>query len=246
MPRTLAIGDIHGCLTALDTLLGFVQPTEEDTIIFLGDYVDRGPDTKGVLDRLIELKNTGRAIFIRGNHEIMMLGAKCGRDDFRFWTSFGGLEALESYSKPGLGVSLESIPLEHWYFLDRTLQEGYETDTHIFVHANLHPDRSMREQSTDSLHWQAISPSVHRQHISGKTMICGHTQQREGLPLVLEKAVCIDTWAYGEGWLTCLDVESGTFWQANELGTMRKGVLGLREAFLDDNASESGLERGLQ
>ncbi|MSR52169.1 MAG: serine/threonine protein phosphatase [Gemmataceae bacterium] len=234
MPRTLAIGDIHGCLTALDTLLGFVQPTNEDLLVFLGDYVDRGPDTKGVLDRLIELKKTGRAIFMRGNHEIMMLGAKEGSDDFRFWTNFGGLEALESYVRPGQGTSLEFVPYEHWYFLDHTVPETFETETHIFVHANLHPDRPLPEQSTDSLHWEAISPDVHRPHVSGKTMICGHTEQREGLPLVLEKAVCIDTWAYGEGWLTCLDVERGTFWQANELGTTRKGVLGLREQHFSD------------
>ena len=93
MARTLAIGDIHGCLTALDTLLGFVQPTPSDQLIFLGDYVDRGPDSKGVLDRLIELQRTGRVVCLRGNHEIMMLGAREGRDDFRFWLAFGGMEA---------------------------------------------------------------------------------------------------------------------------------------------------------
>src|SRR6476646_6510 len=98
MARMLAIGDVHGCLTALDTLLGFVQPTPDDQLVFLGDYVDRGPDSKGVLNRLIELQRTGSAVFLRGNHEIMMLGARNGRDDFRFWFACGGAEALESYA----------------------------------------------------------------------------------------------------------------------------------------------------
>src|SRR5438128_6850305 len=80
MARTLAIGDIHGCLTALDTLLGFVRPTPEDRLIFLGDYIDRGPDSKGVLNRLIELKRIRRFICLRGNHEIMMLAGREGRD----------------------------------------------------------------------------------------------------------------------------------------------------------------------
>ena len=58
MSRTLAIGDVHGCLTALDTLLGFVRPGPTDQLVFLGDYIDRGPDSKGVLDRLIELRRS--------------------------------------------------------------------------------------------------------------------------------------------------------------------------------------------
>src|SRR5215213_6317702 len=106
MPRTLAIGDIHGCLTALDTLLGFVQPKPDDRLVFLGDYVDRGPDSKGVLDRVIELHKAGRAVCLRGNHEIMMAAARGGRDDYRFWLRVGGLEAMDSYRIDGAEVTL--------------------------------------------------------------------------------------------------------------------------------------------
>jgi serine/threonine protein phosphatase 1 len=224
MARILAIGDIHGCLTALDTLLGFVQPSADDQLIFLGDYVDRGPDSKGVLSRLIELKAKGNVICLRGNHEIMMNGARGGMDDFRFWTACGGMEALESYAVEGQGMTLESIPYEHWRFLER-LQDWHETDTHIFVHANLKPEVPVEGQQTDWLHWNAISSNWHKPHMSGKTMICGHTQQREGKPLVLERAICIDTWAYGEGWLTCLDVTTGEYWQANEFGQTRESII---------------------
>jgi serine/threonine protein phosphatase 1 len=218
MARTLAIGDIHGCLTALDTLLGVVKPTTEDRLIFLGDYIDRGPDSKGVLDRLIELRKSRQVVCLRGNHEIMMMAAECGASDFKFWLTFGGIEALESY---GEGSSLGSIPYYHWQFVKQTCVDWHETDTHIFVHASLHPDLPLNAQPTDWLHWQALNEKWHRPHGCGKTMICGHTEQRSGVPLRLMGAICIDTWVYGDGWLTCLDVETGEYWQANELGMNR-------------------------
>jgi serine/threonine protein phosphatase 1 len=225
MGRTLAIGDIHGCRAALDTLLGFVQPKPTDQLVFLGDYVDRGPDSKGVLDRLIELRRQHDIVCLRGNHEIMMLGARLGRDDCRFWIACGGGEALASYARTDGVGTFEDIPSDHWHFLERACVDWYETPTHIFVHANLHPDTPLAEQPTDWLHWQPISKLSHRPHGSGKAMICGHTQQRTGVPLRLMKAVCVDTWAYGDGWLTCLDVESGEYWQATELGQTRTGML---------------------
>ena len=93
------------------------------------------------------------------------------------------------------------------------------------MHANLRPDAALDQQSSDWLHWNALDPNMHRPHVSGKTMICGHTQQRDGVPLRLVGAICIDTWAYGDGWLTCLDVTTGEYWQANELGQTRDGVV---------------------
>lgn len=222
--RTLAIGDIHGCRTTLDHLLSFVNPLPGDTIITLGDYVDRGPDSKGVIDKLIELRVGGQLIPLRGNHEIMMLGAhEGGSDDVRFWLACGGVEAIESYSNSVSAPTLEDVPETHWHFIKHTCSDWYETDTHIFVHANLHPEKPTGEQTTEYLHWEHCAPLWHRPHMSGKVMICGHTEQRSGQPLVLEGAICIDTWAYGGGWLTCLDVETGEFWQANELGHTRTG-----------------------
>jgi serine/threonine protein phosphatase 1 len=235
--RTLAIGDIHGCLTALDCLLAFVKPLPGDRIITLGDYIDRGPNSKGVLDRLIELSQSGQygELFpLRGNHELMMLGAKEGdRDALSFWLRFGGLEALQSYAPKGESPTTElteHIPPKHWHFIEHMCdyKNKYETKTHIFVHANLHPGRSLDEQTSEHLHWETLSPRTHRPHMSGKVMICGHTEQRSGIPLVLEKAICIDTWVYGNGWLTCLDVDSGRYWQANELGATRQGMIEMR------------------
>src|SRR5262249_30858987 len=95
--RTIAIGDIHGCLRALDLLLEVIQPRPDDVLITLGDYVDRGPDSRGVLDRLIELQSQCKLIALKGNHDIMMMR---GRDDFAAyedWTHCGGKATLQSY-----------------------------------------------------------------------------------------------------------------------------------------------------
>jgi len=222
--RTLAIGDIHGCRAALDHLLAFVQPLPGETIVTLGDYIDRGPDSAGVLEQLIELNRAGSLVPLRGNHELMMLSARGGAESIvRFWLECGGLATLASY---GAEVSLEDIPPSHWYFMKHSCRDWYETGTHVFVHANLQPDLPSGEQHAEYLQWESLNSRWHRPHVSGKTMICGHTQQRSGVPLVLDRAVCIDTWAYGGGWLTCLDVNSGDYWQANELGETRAGSIG--------------------
>ena len=225
MTRLLAIGDIHGCSIALKTLLAVVQPGPEDKVITLGDYVDRGPDTKGVLDTLLALEKQTLLLPLRGNHEIMMFIARQGgRDDLRFWLTFGGGAVLQSYAPPNRMGFFDDIPLEHWNFLEKC-SDWLETDGHIFVHANLNPTLPVAEQKTEALHWTVLNPTAHIAHVSGKVMICGHSEQRDGKPLDVGSAICIDTWAYGEGWLTCLDVISRQYWQANQLGQVREGVL---------------------
>ena len=78
------------------------------------------------------------------------------------------------------------------------------------------------------LYWESLKADDWRPHEGGKTMICGHTAQKSGRPLVLDRAVCIDTWVYGNGWLTCLDVDLEVYWQANEQGQTRMGNLQFR------------------
>src|SRR5918998_722468 len=102
--RVLAIGDIHGCLHPFNDLLDWVKPDADDLVVTLGDYVDRGPDTRGVLDRLVGLKQSGmRLVCLRGNHEVMMLAARYGdRGDPANWLSVGGVQTLGSYgAAPG-------------------------------------------------------------------------------------------------------------------------------------------------
>jgi serine/threonine protein phosphatase 1 len=223
--RILAIGDIHGCLTALDALLALVAPQPDDLLITLGDYADRGPDSRGVIDRLIELRAKHRLVALRGNHDVMMLDARDGEDD-RMWLTCGGRETMASYGARIRGklYGLDTIPEAHWKFLEE-LVDWYETDNHFYVHGNVEPDLPFAEQSPFVLHWEKLGGEAVN-HCSGKTMICGHTKQYSGRPLDLGTTICIDTGAYdARGWLTCLDVERRCYWQANQAGETRMGEL---------------------
>jgi len=225
--RTLAIGDIHGCLTALTVLLEAVAPAAGDRLVFLGDYVDRGPDSRGVLDLIIGLHAGGRVVALRGNHDEMMTEARnaARSEDRLMWLACGGRETLRSYGVAEPAASdLTEVPDAHWRFLERDCVDWYETDAHFFVHANAYPDVPLAEQPRFMLLWEKLYvPCV---HASGKVMICGHTRQRDGRPLNLGATVCIDTGAYeADGWLTCLDVATGRYWQADQAGERREGML---------------------
>ncbi len=220
--RTLAIGDIHGCLTALDTLLAAVKPRPEDVLVALGDFTDRGPDSKGVIERLIALQSECNLVPIMGNHDEMMLVALTGRES-PMWLWCGGKETLQSYGHQPHDELLECVPEAHREFLIR-LRPYHEDEKHIFAHATVDPNLPMDQQKEDALRWIKLDEPI--AHASGKTLVCGHTKQRSGMPLVMPRTVCIDTGAYDpNGWLTCLDVGSGTFWQANQKGKTRGGHL---------------------
>lgn len=224
--RTLAIGDIHGCLRALDLLLGMIEPQPDDVVITLGDYVDRGPDSKGVLDRLIELQRRCNLVALKGNHDIMMMQARDDPQAFRDWCHYGGKQALQSYgADPQWDLFSDAIPADHWRFLETSTVPHHEIDTHFFVHANAYPDVPLDEQPDSMLYWESIDAATSRRHESGKVMVCGHSSQRSGKPLILEHAVCIDTWVYGDGWLTGLDVATGKYWQTSQRSETRTGCL---------------------
>jgi serine/threonine protein phosphatase 1 len=226
--RILAVGDIHGCSKAFDRLLEVVAPTREDLIVTLGDYVDRGPDSFGVLERLLSLRRSFRLVPLKGNHEQMMLDARLGYGPLSDWLSSGGRQTLASYSVLGDGGKLVDVLPEHWDFLETGLVAWYETDSHFFVHANAYPNLPLCEQPDSMLFWEFFDdPEPHR---TGKIMVCGHTSQKSGVPRNLGHAICIDTWAYADGWLTCLDVTSGRVWQTRQSGEQRT-------AWIDDFAA---------
>ena len=227
--RVLAIGDIHGCLGPLDDLLAWVAPAAADVLITLGDYVDRGPDTRGVLNRLIELKKARPVVCLRGNHEIMMLEAwRGGRSEKKMWLGVGGVQALGSYgASPGRTGTLEDVPPEHWHFLQNELVDYHASDRFIFVHAGVQCDADMHDQPDNALFWDFLPDAM--RHESKKTVICGHTSQKSGVPKVVPGAVCIDTYAHGGGWLTCLDALSGRYWQVDMLGRTREGHVDYEE-----------------
>jgi len=216
MGRVLAVGDIHGCLSALDTLLGAVRLTAADTLVTLGDYVDRGPDSRGVLDRLLELSGTHHLVPLRGNHDIVLCAVQDGSRSYDDWLlSYRGDKTVESY-----GGHLSFVPERHWQFLRDGLLPYYESDTHLFVHASLLPDYALDEQPDWALYWGRFGEQG--PHPSGKTIVCGHTSQKDGMPRSFGHSVCIDTWACGGQWLTCLDCGSGLLVQANQRGETRR------------------------
>jgi serine/threonine protein phosphatase 1 len=217
-PRTIAIGDIHGCSLALAALLEAIDPRPEDTIVTLGDYVDRGPDSRGVLELLIALGDHCRLLPLLGNHDDALLAAVDRRVPTSLWIGMGGLATLDSY---GPGGDLALIPPHHLVFL-KVCRDSYETPSHIFVHANYLPDAPISRQPRTTLLWDSLRERVPGPHCSGKTAIVGHTSQKNGEILDLGYLKCIDTYCHGGGWLTALEVESGRVWQADVRGELRR------------------------
>lgn len=220
--RLFAIGDIHGCADALRRLDQELKFDASDTVVTLGDYVNRGPATHAVIEHLLELRNRCRLVTLRGNHEVMMLRARDDRSFLSKWLTYGGTETLDSYA----ATTFADIPDVHWNFLESTALYHEEAND-FFVHANVVPELPMAEQSEKTLLWAHFSAK--HPHVSGRRMICGHSAQKSGRPLNCGHAVCIDTYAYGGGWLTCLDVEANVCWQASQDGEFRQEPLGAPE-----------------
>jgi serine/threonine protein phosphatase 1 len=216
--RLIAIGDIHGHSNILRLLLNGIDPQPEDTIVFLGDYINRGPDSKGVVDQIISLRNKCFVETICGNHEEMLLGAyQGGKSDHNFWCKFGGKETLASY-----GVEdVRGIPGDHLVFFSKCL-DYFETDDFIFVHAGYDPATPMDKSTGEVLRWDRLNKNVDP-HFSGKTVVCGHSCQKQILDL--GHVVCIDTgcgvWPGGR--LSAIDLNSGKVWQAG--GRSKKATI---------------------
>lgn len=217
MSRTFAIGDIHGCEVAFEKILELVELSKQDRFIVLGDVIDRGPNSARVIDVLVQLREHCELVFVLGNHEQMMLEALDSGLPGSMWMMHGGEQTLASY-----GGLVENIPQQHVELISQAV-DYYETDSDIFVHANLEPGIPLDAQSEHNLRWTHLS-GRETPHPSGKRVICGHTPQPNGLPSIRDGWVCIDTYAYGGMFLTAIDVESNEIFQANQMGQTRKGV----------------------
>jgi serine/threonine protein phosphatase 1 len=218
--RIIAIGDIHGYSRSLAALIEAIDPQPDDTIVPLGDYVDRGMDVKGVIEQLIALAQRCRLVPILGNHDEILLDIREGNDEvFHDWLSFGGTTTLYSY---GCRHPRE-IPAEHIAFLE-DCWTYFETDKHFFVHASYIPDRPLPSQPLEVIRWASIRGGAPGPHFSGKTAIVGHTAQKNHEILDLGHLKCIDTHIYGGGYLTALEVETGRIWQVDDEGKLREEV----------------------
>lgn len=215
--RIIAIGDIHGCATALQTLLNAIDVAASDTIISLGDLVDRGPNSKATLDCLLALQSKCKFVLVQGNHEEMMLAVVAGGASPQEWLKHGGVATLDSYRFTG---DLDVVPASHVELMESGLP-FYETDQHFFVHGNYEPKVPFAEQDPNVLRWRSLVGATPGPHMSGKKAIVGHTPDKSGEIFDIGHLMCIDTYCYGGMWLTAIDVANGTVWQANDDGELR-------------------------
>ncbi len=205
----LAVGDIHGLYDKLERLLSELAPSlpPATRLVFLGDYVDRGPESKAVVERLMRLKRERPdTVLLMGNHERMLLDAHQGRD-LLLWMVNGGAQTLASYGLEEHQAHL--LPAEHVAFL-RSLEPYHESQDHIFVHAGLVPGVPLAEQDEHDMLW--IREAFFLAEPSwDKTVVFGHTPfptpfERPGL-------IGIDTGAVYGNTLTCLKLPEKTFHQ---------------------------------
>ena len=215
MGRTIAIGDIHGCNDALKSVLSAIDVQSDDTIVTLGDYVDRGPDSRGVIETLLDLQQRCQLVTLRGNHEAMMIRARECKEQLAFWSSCGGLQTLESYDG-----SLSNVPQTHWRFLDDT-RIYYEQEEVFFIHANYDPSCTLDDQEEGISLWTHLSYGIPLPHPSRKTAFVGHTPQADCRIGDWGYLVCIDTCCFGGGCLTACDVDTRQLWQADINGNLR-------------------------
>lgn len=186
--KYIAIGDIHGCARSLDALLEKISSYSDRTHVFIGDYIDRGPDSRGVIDRVMEFARDHHCIFLRGNHEEMLLDA-VRTGDRTLWLINGGVETLESYQ----AESTEELPDDLLQFISKT-KFWHNTPQYLFIHAGLDPGQSVEEQlSSPRIEHAALweRSHLHRPVAWEKTVIFGHTPVRE--PLIEDRKIAIDT-----------------------------------------------------
>jgi len=232
--RLLAIGDIHGYLDNLTRLLDIVQPTEKDLVVFLGDYIDRGPDSCGVIDKLTEFERRHpHTLFLRGNHEQLLLDVVdfSQPDDYLLFLQNGGGSTLESY-----GGELRNIPAEHIEFI-RTTKLYYQhhaeiidpdSGTHklrkfVFVHAGVRPQVALEKQSREDLLGIRAQFLDSKYPLGESIIVHGHTPS-EDVPGEIPYRIPLDSGVYLKGVisrrgrapggkLTCCDVLTREIWQ---------------------------------
>ena len=218
-PFVYAIGDVHGQITQLEALLALLPLTSEDTLLFLGDYIDRGENSRAVVERLIEIKaERPDTIFLRGNHEELLLNAFDEQEETRteegedaevpektlLWLQNGGWETLRSYSPSEFSDWKAVFPETHLQFFRDTKRE-HITDAYHFVHAGIALPGQIwdgMEYGLDDRLWIREPFLSSGDDYNGRIVIFGHTPQRTGRPLMMRNKIGLDTAAVFGGPLT--------------------------------------------
>jgi len=207
MGKIFAVGDIHGCYQKLlDMMDKLTINFNKDTLVFLGDYIDRGESSFQVVDYLADLKKQhNNIVFLKGNHEEMFFNYLSGEDEVTFLFN-GGEQTLKGYTDAKGSIS---VPQSHLDFFN-ALQLYYETDDYIFVHAGLREGVPLEQQKPDDLLWIRRS-FIDSDYDFGKLVVFGHTPYSE--VLIKDNKIGIDTGAVYGYKLTCLELPGMIFHQ---------------------------------
>jgi serine/threonine protein phosphatase 1 len=222
--RIYAVGDVHGRDDLLDHTMSQIDehlalnPVARPIEVYLGDYIDRGPDSRQVLDRLVNRYLTRATVCLLGNHEFYMMEFLKKPEILVEWQSYGGLATLASYGlepimnateaqQEELAATLKrTLPNSHRLFLER-LALSFTCGDFYFVHAGVRPGVPLKTQSQDDLLWIRDEFLLHEESF-GKIVVHGHTPVLQ--PEIRRNRINIDTGAYATGRLTCLVLQGQT------------------------------------
>jgi serine/threonine protein phosphatase 1 len=214
MKKIFAIGDIHGCLGKLNQLMSRIGiDNKNDTLVFIGDYIDRGESGPEVIDHIIQLQSEYKKIVcLMGNHEQMLSRYLEGLDEDMYLAN-GGRVTLHSYGiilSDDIDERKRKIPARHRVFFN-SLLPYYETEDYIFVHAGLKPGLLLKEQTINDLLW-IRHEFIDAEYDFGKIVVFGHTPLNK--PLISKNMIGIDTGAVYGGELTCVELPKINIYQA--------------------------------
>ena len=223
--RVYAVGDVHGCLVQFETLIAAIEADDaaresaETTIVLLGDLIDRGPDSAGVIDAARALAARRTVRLLMGNHEEMMLEALESTEVLKHFLRYGGRETVlsyltdtEAYHQAEIDAAQAmfraAVPPEHLAFL-RAMEDQVAIGDYLFVHAGVRPDVLLEQQRVADLRWIREPFLSHRESF-GPVVVHGHTITDK--PEVRPNRIGIDTGAYRSGRLTALGLEGTSRW----------------------------------
>lgn len=208
--RYFAVGDIHGCYDKLAKLLEIIPYQDDDVIVFLGDYIDRGSESRKVVEYLIDFRQSrevDKTIFLSGNHEKMLLDYLSGRNRELFLLN-GGEATINQYLKNGI----IEIPDKHLNFFE-TLKNIYISENYIFVHAGLMPGVAIENQREEDLLW-IRGDFIFSEFDFKKKVIFGHTPMKSHKPFFDKYKIGIDTGAVYGGFLTAIELPLEKIYQS--------------------------------
>lgn len=209
MARLIGISDIHGEYEKLCSVLNKIAPQKDDSIIFMGDYIDRGAKSKEVVNKIIDMQNICNCVYLIGSHEYALLHAETDEYyNYLFW-NYGGVQTVESYG------SFENILKTHGDFF-KSLKFYHETEDYLFIHAGLRNKVPLEKQNEVDMVY------IRKDFYNNKTdfpkkVIFGHTEFEK--PLVQPDKICIDTGCgkFKNAPLTAIICENGREYFVNSL-----------------------------